>query len=333
MLNSIYHCAKIVEEEKEWNKLPSNEREIILNALSSEKWDEFESTTTPKPVDPANLSNDCLAIRNKEVQYNDIFNFKARSILSNQIVSWTFLGPQSKLGSELENKKRVSSQFELIDDGMEVTFNIPKFTIRLEDSASPKSSKEKGNKMSIVESQTESPFSMPECKEASQNLMIKALGSLMLLQGIDAVESKQVMEVMAELTIQFLNFFGGLVRRELDIPGRVGNEQANNKCCIYTSLDACFGNGVYDVVDYALETGSPLLNQWSTQFQHLIPYKPSRSAQSALNEPIPEEDLPPRQWAGYSNHVPFAKVNNPAIHSQYFAYENTGGNSRHMDTT
>jgi hypothetical protein len=331
MLNSIYHCAKIVEEEKDWNKLPSVEREIILNVLSSEKWDEFESTTTPKQVDPANLSNDCLAIRNKEVQYNDIFNFKARSILSNQIVSWTFLGPQSKLGSETETKKSVSSQFELLGDEMEVTFNIPKFNIRLDDSMSAKSSKDKG-RMSIVESQSESPFSMPECKEASQTLMIKALGSLMLLKGIDSVESKQVMEVMAELTIQFLNFFGGLVRRELDIPGRVGNEQAIHKCCIYTSLDACFGNGVYDVVDYALETGSPLLNQWSTQFQHLIPYKPSRSAQTP-NEPIPEEDLPPRQWAGYSNHVPFAKINHPAIHSQYFAYENTGGNSRHMDTT
>jgi len=112
----------------------------------------------------------------------------------------------------------------------------------------------------------------------------------------------------------------------------VGNEQAINKCCIYTSLDACFGNGVYDVVDYALETGSPELNQWSTQFQHLIPYKPSRSTQNALNEPIPEEDLPPRQWADYSNHVPFGKINNSAIHHQHFFYENAGG-SRHMDTT
>lgn len=108
MLNSIYHCAKIVEEDKEWNKLPTNEREIILNALSSEKWDEFESSSNAKQgikvlklinltylVDFASLSSDCLAVRNKEVQYNDIFNFKARSILSNQIVSWTFLGNYS----------------------------------------------------------------------------------------------------------------------------------------------------------------------------------------------------------------------------------------------
>jgi hypothetical protein len=332
MLNSIYHCAKIVEEDKEWNKLPSNEREIIINTLSSEKWDQFESSATSKQqVDSSNLSNDSLAVRNKEIQFNDIYNFKARSILSNQIVSWTFLGPQSKF--ESENKKSGSGQFELIDDGMDdITFNIPKYNIRLEDSTIVKSGKDKSNKMVVVESQVESPFSLPECKEVCQSLMVKALGSLMLRQGIDSVDSKQVMEVMSELTIQFLSFFGGLVRRELDIPGRVGNEQAINKCCIYTSLDACFGNGVYDVVDYALETGSPLLNQWSTQFQHLIPYKPSRSAQNALNEPIPEEDLPPRQWADYSNHVPFGKINNSAIHHQHFFYENAGG-SRHMDTT
>jgi len=187
--------------------------------------------------------------------------------------------------------------------------------------------------MVVVESPAKSPFSLPEGKEVSQSLMIKALGALMLRQGIDSVESKQVMEVMADLTIQFVSFFGGLVRRELDIPGRVGNEQTLNKCCIYTSLDACFGNGVYDVVDYALETGSPELNQWSTQFQHLIPYKPSRSVQNALNEPIPEEDLPPRQWADYSNHVPFAKINNSAIHHKHFFYENAGGSRHNMDTT
>lgn len=336
MLNSIYHCAKIVEEDKEWNKLPTNEREIILNTLSSEKWDEFESSSNAKQADFASLSSDCLAVRNKEVQYNDIFNFKARSILSNQIVSWTFLGPQSKIAPEQEKKKGCASRFELIDDDMDVTFNIPKFNIRLDDQTSQKSSK--GNKMSIVESTTENPdensFSQPECKEVCQALMMKALGSLMLRQGIDSVESKQVMEVMSDLTLQFLSLVGGLVRKELDIPGRVGNEQAINKCCIYSSLDACFGNGVYDIVDYALETGSPELNQWSTQFQHLIPYKPSRSLQAASNEPIPEEDLPPRQWADYSNHVPLAKINNSAIHHQHFFYENTGG-SRHMsmDTT
>lgn len=48
MLNSIYHCAKIVEDDKEWNKLAVNEREIILNTLSSEKWDEFEPSTNSK---------------------------------------------------------------------------------------------------------------------------------------------------------------------------------------------------------------------------------------------------------------------------------------------
>jgi len=132
MLNSIFHCAKIVEDDKEWSKLPINEREIIINALSSEKWDQFEPSSS-KQVDIANLSNDSLAMRNKEVQYSDIFNFKARSILSNQMVSWTFLGPHSKAGADLENKKNSSSQFELIDDDMEVIVNIPKFNIRFED--------------------------------------------------------------------------------------------------------------------------------------------------------------------------------------------------------
>jgi len=132
-----------------------------------------------------------------------------------------FLGPQSKTGSESENNKQSgSSQFVLIDD-MEVSFNIPKYNIRLED-PTVRSGKEKSNKMSVVESQVESPFSLPECKEVSQSLMLKALGSLMLRQGIDSVESKQVMEVMAELTIQFLGFFWRISSKRIRYSGKSG---------------------------------------------------------------------------------------------------------------
>jgi hypothetical protein len=113
-------------------------------------------------------------------------------------------------------------------------------------------------------------------------------------------------------------------------------------------------NGIYDVVDYALDLNSPHLNQWSQQYQHLIPYRPQRglpkslvsqslllaaaqsqaatgsnaSASSLLagvaGESMQEEDLPPRQWAVYSTHVPFAKAHPEIVRAQPFFYENVG---------
>jgi hypothetical protein len=49
------------------------------------------------------------------------------------------------------------------------------------------------------------------------------------------------MEVMGELTAQFLRFFGGMLRREMDTPGRVGSESQQQKCALFTCLDAAFG--------------------------------------------------------------------------------------------
>jgi hypothetical protein len=97
VMNRYYQCAKILEEEdSEWSKLPQSEREIVTNALSSpKKWEEFMAIPTPsqettKSENP--LSSDCLAVRNKEIVFSDILNFRVRSIVSNQIIAWTLLG-------------------------------------------------------------------------------------------------------------------------------------------------------------------------------------------------------------------------------------------------
>lgn len=112
-MSRFYQCAKLLEEEEnEWSKMPQCERDIVLSAVSSQKkWEDFmslptaiadsnqtnvASSTTAAPNLP--LSTECLAVRNKEIAYSDILNFRVRSILSNQIVSWSLLGmPASKI--------------------------------------------------------------------------------------------------------------------------------------------------------------------------------------------------------------------------------------------
>lgn len=101
-MSRFYQCAKILEEEEnEWSKMPQSERDIVMSALGSlQRWEEFMQLPTPVPSSGPDttsqclppISSECLAVRNKEVAYSDILNFRVRSILSNQIVSWSLLG-------------------------------------------------------------------------------------------------------------------------------------------------------------------------------------------------------------------------------------------------
>jgi hypothetical protein len=110
-------------------------------------------------------------------------------------------------------------------------------------------------------------------------------------------------------------------------------------------------------VDYALDLNSSQINQWSQQYQHLIPYRPQRGLPKSLvsqsllmaaaqsqaasgstssasqliagvagGDPLlaADEDLPPRQWAVYATHVPFAKAHPEIVRAQPFFYENVG---------
>jgi len=161
------------------------------------------------------------------------------------------------------------------------------------------------------------------CESISQNLMMKAICVLLQRHGVDVFESSQIIHVITDLVIQFLNFFGKIVRRELDIPGKIGSQNAILKASIFSTIDICFGNGIYDVVEYALETGSSHLELWATQFQHLIPYKANKNKLNhILVDPLnQDEDQPPRQWAVYGNHLPFVKYNPHAMKSQPVFYD------------
>jgi len=253
-------------------------------------------------------------------------------LLSNQILEWTFLGSLKTGVPEIDSQLNSSvDEFEILD---------------MAENVQQKAGDEIGNKMDEENEQDifrlsevgkirgvntrrtsraenmliPSAMSLPDCNELSQILMTKALGQLLLRSGVDILKSEQIMEVLSDVTLQFLNFFGKLVRRELDTPGKVGIDQSP-KTSVFNALDASFGNGIYDVVDYALELNNPALNNWSTQFQHLIPYKPNRRVSRGINDSIPDEDLPPRQWAVYNNLVPYAKMNMHAIKNQLFYYD------------
>lgn len=229
----------------------------------------------------------------------------------------------------------------------------PQFYIELED---PGHYRNLVSPQPLLDSPVESVLSLPECTEFALGMMMKSVGLLMMKQDIDTVESDQVMEVMGELTACFLRFFGGMLRREMDTPGRVGTEAHVQKNAMFTCLDAAFGNGIYDVVDYALDLNSPHIHQWSQQYQHLIPYRPQRGLPKSLvsqsllmaaaqsqaasgstssasqllagvagGDPmLADEDLPPRQWAVYATHVPFAKAHPEIVRAQPFFYENVG---------
>jgi hypothetical protein len=265
---------------------------------------------------------------------NDITNFKVRSILSNQILEWTLLGSLKTGVPEIDSKLKSSvEEFELLDtdenvqqkpgdeSGNKMDEEIEQQDLlRLGEVGKIRSVNTRRSCRNVENLPNPSALSLPDSSELSQILMTKALGQLLLRSGVDVLKSEQIMEVLSDVTLQFLNFFGKLVRRELDTPGKVGIDQSP-KTSVFNALDASFGNGIYDVVDYALELNNPALNNWSTQFQHLIPYKPNRRVSRGINDSIPDEDLPPRQWAVYNNLVPYAKMNMHAIKNQLFYYD------------
>jgi len=332
----FFHYTKLLQEDVEyWDSLPSIEREIILNAVSSpQKWKDFlqltSSSETPNNS-PFTVSPENLGRVSEEVNLRS--HFRARSIICNRILDRTCLVSRKNV---LLDDQWIEDPNCMEDSSLNVSSSIQEFELLDNDKNSEAfhaNSSLQNQSISIKVDNAEKGANVETsfknlsigCESISQNLMMKAICVLLQRHGVDIFESSQIIHVITDLVIQFLNFFGKIVRRELDIPGKIGNQNLILKASIFSTIDICFGNGIYDVVEYALETGSSVLDLWATQFQHLIPYKANKNKLNhILVEPMnQDEDQPPRQWAVYGNHIPFVKYNHQAMKSQMIFYDLT----------